>query len=269
MKVRRIRFAIWLWCLTPLHAAFLPTLHLDDKAIETFNAYVAQFEKEVIAPYADSGKMWLDSSACCARGGAFASGKPVVEARRNEDIAGGSIHHHTGSMHLRNGTIEDVHRIMRDYPNYPKFFRPDVSKGSGTREPDSTPADERYTGRLTLAESTLWFNVQFDCVYDTHYRRLDERRWLSKSASVSIKELRDPKKPEAGSYPEGDDHGFLWRTNTYWLVRQTGDGIDLEADSVTLSRPNVSGFAWWGAKRSHDAVEKMLHDTKAAVEALH
>jgi hypothetical protein len=72
-----------------------------------------------------------------------------------------------------------------------------------------------------------------------------------------------------GYFPEGDDHGFLWRTNTYWFARQSGNGLDLEADSITLSRTNVPGFAWFGSKRSHDAVEKMLHDVRIALAGLH
>jgi hypothetical protein len=37
---------------------------------------------------------------------------------------------------------------------------------------------------------------------------------------------------------------------------------------MTLSRPVPAGFGWWGARRTHDAVEKMLRDMKAAVESL-
>lgn len=262
--MRFSRVAACLVCAT-LHAALLPTLHLEPETIRIFDAYVARFEKEVVAPYSASGKLWMDNSSVSGKPGV----KPIVEPRENADIPGGSIHHFSGSMRIRGGTIEDVRRIMEDYPNYPRYFKPDVIKGSGTPEPDSTPMDEHFLAHLTLAESTLWFNVEYNCIYDTHYRRLDERRWQSKSTSSSVKELRDVKNPGEGDFPDGDGHGFLWRTNTYWFVRQNNGGIDLELDSITLSRPNVSGFAWWGAKRSHDAVDKMLRDTRTAVEALH
>jgi hypothetical protein len=71
-----------------------------------------------------------------------------------------------------------------------------------------------------------------------------------------------------GYYPEGEDHGFLWRTNTFWFVRERDGGIDVELDSMTLSRPIPTGFGWWGTKRTRDAVDKMLRDMKAAVDAL-
>jgi len=253
-------------CAT-LHASILPILHLETAALQTFENYVAQFERNVAAPYVESGKMWIDDTS--ARKGAFAAGRPVVEPRENTDIAGGSIHHFSGVIHIAGGTIADVRHIMQDYPNYPKYFKPDVGKGIGTLNPDSTPADEHYTSHITLVQSTLWIAVSYDCVYDTHYRLLEPHRWESRSAAASIREWRDPKDVSKGYFPEGDDHGFLWRTNTYWFVRENNGGVDVELDSLTLSRPIPTGFAWWGSKRTRDAVDKMLRDMKAAVEGLH
>ena len=250
-----------------LQAGILPTFQLSPEALKIFGNYVAQFQKDVAMPYAESGRLWIDGMPAAK---ALASGKPVLEARENTDIAGGgSIHHFSGAMHLTGATIADVRHVMQDYANYPRYFRPDVSKGSAVISPDSSPDDEHYTSHLTFVQQTLWLAVSYDCVYDTHYRFSDTHHWSSDSSTVSIKEYRDPKDVTRGYYPEGDDHGFLWRTNTFWFVRDAGDGIDLEVDSMTLSRPVPTGFAWYGTKRTKDAVEKMLKDMKAAVEALH
>jgi hypothetical protein len=256
------------FCAT-LHASILPILHLEPKTLQAFEDYVAQFDRNVAAPYEQSGTMWIDTDSCCIRNGALSNGKPVVEPRENTDIAGGSIHHFSGVIHIPGGTIADVRHIMQDYPNYPKYFKPDVGKGSGSLNPDSTPADEHYTSHISLIQTTLWISVSYDCVYDTHYRLLDPHRWESKSAAASIREWRDPKDVSRGYFPEGDDHGFLWRTSTFWFVREGKGGVDVELDSMTLSRPIPAGAGWWGSKRTRDAVDKMLRDMKAAVEALH
>jgi hypothetical protein len=248
-----------------LFAGILPTFHLEGAAIKVFDNYVAQFERNVSEPFNQSGKLWIDS----ASKNAFQAGKPVVEPRENTDITGGSIHHYSGSIHVKGGAIADVRRIMQDYPNYPKYFKPDVGKGSGKLEPDSTPTDEHYKASLTLVQSTLWMAVTYDTIYDTHYRQLDPHRWTSKSSSDSMREWKDPKDVSRGYYPEGDDHGFLWRTNTYWFVREDNGGVDMEVDSMTLSRPVPTGFAWWGSKRAKDAVDKMLRDMKTAIDNLH
>jgi len=250
----------------PLEAGLLPILHLQPKSVEIFQQYVTQFERNVEQAFQQSGRLWIDNSGSKA---AFIAGKPVVEARENTDIEGGSIHHFSGSIHVNGGTIQEVRHIMQDYANYPRYFKPDIAKGAGTLEGDSTPADEHYKSQLTITESTLWLAVAFDSVYDTHYLQPDPHRWISKSSAESIKEWRDAKDVSKGYFPEGEDHGFLWHTNTYWFVRESNGGVDLELDSMTLSRPSPSGFAWWSTRRTHDAVEKMLRDMKAAVEALH
>ena len=252
-----------------LHAAILPILHLDAKTLNAFDVYVSHFEKEVVGPYVESGKLWMDSVSCCMRGPNFPLARPAVESRENADFEHGSIHHSAGALHVPRGTIEDLRRLMEDYPNYPKYFKPDVSRGSGSPEPDSTPDDEHFLSHLSLTETTLGLTVAYDCIYDTHYKRIDGNRWHSRSTSVSVKELREGKDSSRGYYPEGDDHGFVWKTNTYWFARERNGGLDLELDSISLSRPNPPGFAWYGGKRSHDAVDKMLRDTKAAIEALH
>lgn len=249
-----------------LYASILPTFHLEPGTIKTFENYVAQFEHNVQDPFDQSGKMWIDNDS---KNTAFQGGKPVVEPRENTDIAGGSIHHFSGTIHVKGGTIAGVKHVMQDYPNYPKYFKPDVGKGSGVMDSDSTSADEHFTSNLSLIQSTLWIAVSYDCIYDTHYRLFEPHRWSSQSTSTSIREWKDPKDASRGYYPEGDDHGFLWRTNTYWFVRENNGGVDLELDSMTLSRPIPTGFAWWGSKRTKDAVDKMLRDMKAALEALH
>jgi hypothetical protein len=210
----------------------------------------------------------MDDRNCCVHIKAFQNGKTMIEPRENADIGGGSIHHFTGAMHIDGATIEDVRKVMEDYAEYPKNFGPDVSKATGVPQADSTPADEHFTTHLTLESSTLWINLTYDSAYDTHYRRLDDSHWYSKSKALSVRELRDQHDPSKGYFPEGEDHGFLWRTNTYWFVRTNNGGIDLEVDSITVSRPVPTGFGWWGSRRTQAAVEKMLHDTRAAVNGL-
>ncbi len=251
-----------------LMASVLPIVHLDQKTLDTYNEYVEKFDKEVANPYYDTGRMWMDSRSCCTKSTASLT-TPMVEARMNGEIAGGSIHHFSGAMHIPGGTIEDVRHVMEDYANYAKIYKGDLSRAKGTLQPDSTPTDEHYQAEITITQNTIWMSVAYNSVYDTHYIRFSPDRWASTSYTISSREWHDPKNESAGLYPDRDDHGLLWRANTYWLVRKNGDGIDIQADSISLSRPIPTGFGWWGTKRSKDAVSKMLLDMKAAVDAIH
>lgn len=247
-------------------ASIIPVQHLEPATLALFLDYTSKFEQNVAAPFTTNGKLWIDDDHS-SKHKDFDAGKPVVEARENADIRHGSIHHYSGSIRIPGAQIDEVRRVMQDYSNYPTYFRPDVARGSGAVQPDSTPNDEHFKSRLFLTESTVWLDVAYDARYDTHYRRIDANRWVSHSTTISIRELLDAKQLDGGLFPDGDDHGFLWRTNTYWFARERDGGLDLQLDSMTLSRTTPLGFGWWGNKRTHDAVDKMLRDTRSAILA--
>ena len=108
-----------------------PTFSLDPLALQAFEKYVAQFERNVAAPYAAIRKD-VDRRFFVLRVTKSPS-RPAsrwLSRARTRDIAGGSIHHFSGAMHIAGATIANVRQIMQDYPNYPKYFKPDVGKGS-------------------------------------------------------------------------------------------------------------------------------------------
>jgi hypothetical protein len=250
-------------CLT-LQGSVLPVVVLDSATLKVFDDYVAVYEAKDQNRFQSAGGLWIDDDA--SKKSAFQDGKAVVAPRENRVFATGSIHHFSGAIHVPGATIEMMRRVMEDYPNYPNYYKPDISKASFQLVPDSKPEDEHYKTMLQLTQSTLWMNVVFDSEYDSHYLRLDDHRWLSRSTTIAIKERVDAKDPSKGYYPLGQDHGLLWRTNTYWYARERNGGLDLVVDSVNLSRPIPGAVAWWGTKRTKDAVEKMLTDTRAALK---
>jgi hypothetical protein len=247
-------------------AGVIPISHLDPASVTAFEGYAAKFEQQVSAPFAATGKIWIDADHSGKRRD-FDAGKPVVDARENREYKNAAIHHYSGVIRVPGATIEQIRRVMKDYSNYPNYFKPGVARGSGSVQPDSTPDDEHYQTRLFLTESTMGVDVAYDAHYDSHYRRVGPGRWTSRATTVSIRELQDPKNLDGALYPEGNDHGFLWRTNTYWYARERDGGLDLELDSISLSRTAPIGLGWWGNRRAHDAVEKMLLDMKAAIQS--
>ena len=49
-------------CVT-VQAALLPILHLDGKSVKIFDAYLQKFEREVVKPFNDGGRLFIDSSS--------------------------------------------------------------------------------------------------------------------------------------------------------------------------------------------------------------
>jgi hypothetical protein len=42
----------------------------------------------------------------------------------------------------------------------------------------------------------------------------------------------------------GEEHGFLWRMNTYWSYEERDGGLCIQIESVTLSRSIPIGLGW-------------------------
>jgi len=83
---------------------------------------------------------------------------------------------------------------------------------------------------------TKFVTVVYDTEYDVEYKRLGTDRALSNSISTKIVEIENAGTPRERAMPEGNDHGYMWRLNSYWRYRQTPGGVIVELESITLSR---------------------------------
>jgi len=117
-----------------LEASFIPLSHLQASTVALFQDYTTKFEQLVSVPFTVSGKLWIDDDHSSKRKD-YDAGKPIVEARENQDIRNGSIHHYSGSIRVPGATIDQVRRVMQSYSSYPTYFKPDVERGSGSVQP--------------------------------------------------------------------------------------------------------------------------------------
>ena len=44
--------------------------------------------------------------------------------------------------------------------------------------------------------------------------------------------------------PAGDDHGFLWRLDSYWRFAERDGGVYMECEAVSLTRDIPAGLGW-------------------------
>jgi hypothetical protein len=66
-------------------------------------------------------------------------------------------------------------------------------------------------------------------------KRLSPDRALSNSISTKVVEIENAA-PSRRALPEGNDHGYMWKLNSYWRYKQVDDGVLVEIESLTLSR---------------------------------
>jgi hypothetical protein len=96
---------------------------------------------------------------------------------------------------------------------------------------------------IRLSRSRI-VTVMYDTEHHVEYHRYGATRASSRSVATKIVEI-DPEHWAAGrAVPAGEDHGYLWRLNSYWRYQQVAGGVIVEMESVTLSRnvPSVVRF---------------------------
>ncbi len=248
-----------------LHAAVLPVQHLDKKTAQEFDTYVSQWESGPHAGYVKDRHMWIDAQNP-ARRAEFDALKPIVECRTEANIPGGHIHHFFGTFRIPGVNLDTVLRTVENYSRYPEYFQPDVLRSVAELLPDSTPEDQHFKIDMDLASSTAWVDIALHGGYDAHYRRLDHYHLTTVSRSLFIQEYRDAHHLGWGTFPEGNDHGLLWRTYTSWHIRERDGGVDLEVNSFSLTRSVPLGLGWFSAKKARESVEKMVTRTRDAIQ---
>ncbi len=154
------------------------------------------------------------------------------------DFHGASLSHWRGTAFAPGATAAGFERLLRDIASYPRYFAPHVIQAkvltaSGDRMQASMRVRERYA-----------ITVVLDTSYDITFGRLDAKRGYSISRSTRIAEIDKPGASSERVLKDDEEHGFLWRLNTYWSYVETESGLNMQIETVSLSRAIPRGLGW-------------------------
>ena len=151
------------------------------------------------------------------------------QAANEIPVDGGLINHWRGTVFVPNVKLDQLLKVLQE-PQSDKHKQEDVlSSRVVSRDGDS----QKVFLRL---RRTKFVTVVYDTEYDVDYRRLGADRAFSNSLSTKIVEIENAGTPRERALPEGDDHGYMWRLNSYWRYKQVDGGVLVEIESLTLSR---------------------------------
>jgi hypothetical protein len=148
---------------------------------------------------------------------------------REIDVPDGIIHHWRGSVLIPGASLNLVLDRLKN-PISEEVQQEDVlaSRVLG-RQVDG------YRLYLKLQRSKI-VTVVYNTEHEVRYRQQTPDRAWSSSKGVKIVELSDPNSAAEREKPQGMDHGFLWRLNSYWKYGQVPEGVLVECESISLSR---------------------------------
>jgi hypothetical protein len=151
-------------------------------------------------------------------------------------IPDGLVHHWLGVVQIPGVRLDDVLAFVQRYDDSPRYFN-DVIASKFKRDGDDFEVD------LKLKRDTV-VTVVYNTTHRVVYRRFDVAHAGSRSVATRIAQLADSGQPNGREKPIGHDSGYLWRLNSYWRFVETGVGVTVECESLTLSRDIPFGFGW-------------------------
>jgi hypothetical protein len=207
-------------------------------AASAFDAYVRALELRLAQQHRSSNGFVVVSPEEQAR---LRRGEFVVEQltpSAEQELPGAMLHDWRGTAFVPGGTVAEFERLMRDFNGYSRIFSPQVLKASvSSRQGDPMQVTMRVRQQHILT-------VVMDTSYDVTFARLDAQHGYSVSRSTRIAEIDSPGTSSERVLGADEEHGFLWRMNTYWSFEERDGGLYMQIESVSLTRSIPRGLGW-------------------------
>jgi hypothetical protein len=178
-------------------------------------------------------------------------------------IPGGIIHDWTGITFAPGVTLQQALSGLQDYDRDADYYRPTVLRAKLlSREGNS------FRVFLRLKETHV-VTVVLDTEYEIRYLSLDSTHAVSISHSTRITEIEKAGSPQERVTLPKDDHGFLWRLNSYWRFRESDGGVYIQCNAISLTRDIPGGLGWLAGPFIENVPRESLNFTLTATrEAL-
>ncbi|HXC96712.1 MAG TPA: hypothetical protein VNU92_13515 [Edaphobacter sp.] len=173
--------------------------------------------------------------------GRLRQGELIVEQltpSNDREFPGALLHHWRGTAFAPGAKAADFDRLMRDVNAYPQHFSPQVIRARGF-----ALGGDRMEASMRVRQKHV-ITVVMDTVYVIDFGRLDARYGYSVSHSIRIEEIDRAGTGSERALSADEEHGFLWRQNTYWSYEEREGGLYLQIESVSLTRAVPHGLGW-------------------------
>jgi hypothetical protein len=188
---------------------------------------------------------------------------PSCPSRDCSNIPDGIIHDWTGITFVPGVTLQQTLTALQDYDRDADYYRPTVLRAKLLSR-----AGNSFRVFLRLKE-TYVLTVVFDTEYEIQYLTIDSTHAASISHSTRITEIESAGSPQEHATAPKDNHGFLWRLNSYWRFYQADGGVYIQCDAISLTRDVPAGLKWLAGPFIERVPRESLNFTlKATREAL-
>ncbi len=206
-------------------------------ALATFSIYARAVESR-LAQHHRSPDNFLALPGDPATRAQLRSGQVLIEELATPAAPSALLHHWRATTFVPNATTADFEHLLQNFSAYPHNFAPQIVSSTVIW---STPTDTLL--RLRTRQHHV-LTVVLDTTCDVTFASLDPTHAYSISRSTRIDEIASSGSPSEHVLSPSDEHGFLYRLNTYWSYEQRDGGLYLQIESISLTRSIPHGLAW-------------------------
>ena len=210
-----------------------------------FDSYINGIESRLARQHQSQSNFLAGLDASENNRGRLRSGEVIVEKltpANGPDLPGAMLHHWRATAFVAGARGADFERLMKDFNSYPQHFAPQVVQARLLSEHDDHGID-RVVASMRVRQKHV-ITVVMDMVYDIAFGRLDQHHGYSLSRSTRIAEIESPNTSRERALSASEEHGFLWRLNTYWSWEERDDGLYMQIETVSLTRSIPAGLGW-------------------------
>ncbi|HEX7959411.1 MAG TPA: hypothetical protein VF493_05810 [Terriglobales bacterium] len=237
----KITIHILLWWGALLGLPSLYAAELKPETAQAFDAYLRSYEKN--SPLSAGEFLSVDHQFPALRAQSYErlrGGEVLIEHREppEDRFSGALLHHWVGTAFFPGATLDEVFAVLEDYKSYQATYAPEVVQARILeRKQDDFKVELRLRKHKVVT-------VLLDTDYDVRFQHIDASHGYSRSYSTRIAEIEHPGEASERELPPGNDHGFLWRLNTYWRFVEKDGGVYAQCESISLTRDVPSGLGW-------------------------
>ena len=162
---------------------------------------------------------------------------------------GALLHHWRATLFVPGANAAAFEQLLRNFAAYPRIFAPEVLAARTLTSSPTHGSPAHIQASLRVRQHHV-LTVVLDPTYDATFSHIAPAHGASSSRSVHVAEVAAPGTPAEHPLTPADDHGFLWRQNTYWSWAELPAGPDsraglaLQVESVSLTRAIPAGLGW-------------------------
>ena len=206
------------------------------EAVAGFNSHIEGVESRLAAQHQSAGAFLAPEDTARLR-----NGESIIEKltpASGPDLPGAMLHDWRGTAFVPGATAADFERVMRNFDGYPRIYAPEVLRAKVLGQ-----QGDRYQATMRVRQKHV-LTVVMDTSYAVGFGRLDAQHGYSISRSTSIAEIAGAGTTHERALGPSEEHGFLWRLNTYWSYAEADGGLYIQIESVSLTRSIPAGLGW-------------------------